>query len=262
MTIGRGDRIVVVETESGDRHLLSADGGGARKESGLGIVNPDPWVGLPWGSRVSCAGKACVLLPVRLPDLALTLRRKAQIILPKDASRIVFELGVGEGDRVLESGIGSGGATVALAWAVGASGRVVVQELREDFAAWGRENLERAGLGNRIEVHLGDLTVGLAPPVKGPFQACLLDQPEPWRALPHILAALAPGARLAAYCPQVVQVESMVRGLREADFLDVRALELIERGWEVKERGSRPSFDGLGHTGFLVFAQWPGSGTP
>ena len=41
-------------------------------------------------------------------------------------------------------------------------------------------------------------------------------------------------------------------------FAGVRQLELIERAWEVKERGSRPSFEGLGHTGFLVFGRWLG----
>ncbi len=257
--IRSGDAVAVVDSETGERYLLQLDGKGARKERGLGIVNPDEWAGRPWGDRVALAGKSCRLLPVRLPDLSATLRRKAQVILPKDASRIVFELGVGPGDRVLESGIGSGGTSLVLAWAVGATGQVVVQELREDFAEWGRENLERAGLGGRLRVHVGDLTVGLAPGIEGPFLGCLLDQPEPWRALPHVVPVLAPGARIAAYCPQVVQMEAMVRALRESGFLDVRALELIERGWEVKEKGSRPSFDGLGHTGFLVFGQWPGS---
>ena len=54
---------------------------------------------------------------------AVALRRKAQIITPKDASRIAYELGIGPGDRVLESGIGSGAATMALAWNVGHAGR-------------------------------------------------------------------------------------------------------------------------------------------
>ena len=83
-----------------------------------------------------------------------------------------------------------------------------------------------------------------------------------------VVPVLAPGATVGAYVPQVSQMEQAVRGLAAAGFVDVRCFELIERGWEVKERGSRPAFDGLGHTGFLVFGRWlgnpvvPGVGLP
>jgi tRNA (adenine57-N1/adenine58-N1)-methyltransferase len=53
-------------------------------------------------------------------------------------------------------------------------------------------------------------------------------------------------------------MEETSKTLSAAGFADVRQLELIERRWEVKERGSRPSFEGLGHTGFLVFGRWLG----
>lgn len=257
-TIASGDRIVALETDSGFRHLLQADGHGARKHKGLGVVDPDRLVGQPWGTRMTLGAKAVVLVRPNLADLAATLARKAQIILPKDASRIVFELGIGPGDRVFESGVGSGGLTLPLLWAVGASGHVVAQELREEFADWTRGNAERAGLADRLTIHLGDLGQGLAAAIDGPFQAAALDLPEPWTALPHLTAALAPGANVVCYTPQVSQMEQASRALSALGFLDVRQLELIERAWEVKERGSRPSFEGLGHTGFLVFGRWPG----
>lgn len=257
--IQAGDRVVAYESTTGFRHLLVADAAGARKHKGLGIVDPGKWVGSPWGARLRVADKDVVLLRPTLSDLAATLARKAQVILPKDASRILFELGIGPGDRVLESGIGSAGLTIPLCWTVGPSGRVVVQELRDEFAEWGRGNVAKAGLVDQLEVHLGDLTQGLAPGVRGPFDAVVLDQPEPWRALPNLMAVLAPGAGVACYTPQVSQMEQASQALARAGFADVRQLELIERSWEVKERGSRPAFDGLGHTGFLVFGRWLGS---
>jgi len=256
------DRVVAFELATADRHLLVCDGAGARKHKGLGVLDPGKWVGLAWGSRVRLGDKEVALLRPTLADLAATLARKAAIILPKDASRILFELGVGDGARVLESGIGSAGLTIPLCWAVGAAGRVVVQELREDFAEWGRSNVEKAGLGGRLKIHVGDLTQGLAPAVRGPFDAVVLDQPEPWRAVPHLVPALAPGATVACYTPQVAQMEEASRALSRLGFADVRQMELIERKWEVKERGSRPSFEGLGHTGFLVFGRWLGAPAP
>ncbi|MEA3136980.1 MAG: tRNA (adenine57-N1/adenine58-N1)-methyltransferase catalytic subunit [Thermoplasmata archaeon] len=254
-----GDRVIAFEVGTGFRHLLVCDGSGARKHKGLGIVDPDRWVGSAWGHRLRIGDKDVALLRPTLADLTASLARKAAVILPKDASRIVFELGVGPGSRVLESGIGSAGLTIPLCWAVGPTGRVVVQELRDEFAQWGKDNVDKAGLGDRLEIHLGDLTLGLASGVRGGFDAVVLDQPEPWKALPHLVPVLAAGATVACYTPQVSQMEETSRTLSALGFADVRQLELIERGWEVKERGSRPSHDGLGHTGFLVFGRWLGA---
>ncbi|MCA1811843.1 MAG: hypothetical protein LC623_07535 [Halobacteriales archaeon] len=258
-SIQAGDRVLALEPDTGAAYLLHADGKGTRKEKGLGIVDPDRLVGVRYGTVQQVGAKRVALLRPSLGDLVATLQRKAQIITPKDASRIVFELGVGEGDRVLESGIGSGAATIPLCWAVGPTGQVVAQELREEFADWARANLERAGLASRLKSVIGDLTQGLAAGVAGPFQAVLLDQPEPWLALPHVVPVLDAGARVACYTPQVSQMEQAARTLQQLGFAQVRCLELIERGWEVKERGSRPSFEGLGHTGFLVFGRWLGA---
>lgn len=257
--IQKGDRVLAFEPATGERHLIVVDGKGTRKEKGLGIVDPDRLAGQPWGTRLKLGAKDVVLLRPNVADLAATLERKAQIILPKDASRIVFELGLGPGHRVLESGIGSGGLTIPLLWAVGPTGKVVVQELRGEFADWGRDNVKRAGLAAGLEVHLGDLVLGANPEVKGPFDAVVLDQPEPWKALPNVIPLLAAGCTVACYTPQVSQMEETSKTLAALGFAAVRQMELIERSWEVKERGSRPSFEGLGHTGFLVLGRWLGA---
>ena len=259
-----GGRFILLEPATGERHLVEATPGGARKQKGLGVFDPARFVGQPYGSSHRLGEKQLTLLRPTLADLGATVLRKAQIVTPKDASRILWETGIGPGDRVLESGIGSAALTTALAWAVGAAGRVTVQELREEFADWGRENLRRAGLDGRVGIHLGDLTQALAPgaAAEGPFDACVLDQPEPWKAIPHVMPALAPGATVACYTPQVSQMEEAHRAMAAAGMADLRCMELIERRWEVRERGSRPAFEGLGHTGFLVFGRWLGHPAP
>lgn len=257
MSIRAGDRVLLLETDGDRRWLVVAHTGGAKGQRGLGGFNAEALVGLDWGTEVDAAGKAVRVLCPSLADLHATVRRKAQIIGPKDTALIAFYLGLRPGDRVLESGIGSGAATTALAAAVGTEGHVVVQELRQDFADWAMDNLAQAGLADRIQVHIGDLTQGLADGAAGPFDGVLLDQPEPWRAIGHLEPHMAPGGRLVAYCPQVGQMESVHRALGDG-WIDVRATETIERVWEVKERGARPGFEGLGHTGFLVTARWIG----
>lgn len=262
--VGQGARFILFEPDTAYAHLVHADGKGARKQKGLGVFDPDRLVGTPYGTVLQVGAKVVAVLRPTQSDLAATVARKAQIITPKDASRIAFELGLAPGDRVFECGIGSAAATVSLAWAVGDRGRVVAQELRQEFADWAMQNLQAAGVDGRVEVHVGDIAAGLAPGVAaaGPFNGALLDLPEPWAAIPILLPHLAPGATVACYTPQVSQMEETVRRLRAEGFVAVRALELIERAWEVKERGSRPAFDGLGHTGFLAFGRWLGSPRP
>jgi tRNA (adenine57-N1/adenine58-N1)-methyltransferase len=265
-TVTAGAVIVLWEPGTGRRWLVTADGGGARKIAGLGIFDPDRIPGRNWGDIVEAAGKRLVAVRPHPEDLHATVRRKAQIIMAKDIARIAFELGIAPGVRVFESGIGSAAATVALAGLVGPAGRVVVQELREDFAKWGADNVAAAGFADRVEIHIGDLTHAVAAGIAGPFDAVLLDQPQADGAIAVLAAAeraapgawLAAGGRLAAYCPQVSQMEAVARALAAAGFAGVRALETLERAWETKERGSRPAFDGLMHTAFLVFARWPG----
>lgn len=257
MTFGADARVLVFEPATGHSWLVIT-GAGVLKHKGLGVIDTDKLVAAAPGDRITYGAKDVVLLKPTVTDLAQTLRRKAQIITAKDASRIVYELGIGAGDRVLESGIGSGATTIALAWGVGAEGRVVVQELRQDFADWATENLERAELASRVDVQLGDLTEGAAEGVEGPFDAVLLDQPRADLALPNVAGLLAPGARVACYCPQVDQMMDCHRVMESLGFAGVRSLELIQRDWVVKEHGARPAFDGLGHTAFLVLGRFMG----
>jgi tRNA (adenine57-N1/adenine58-N1)-methyltransferase len=51
------------------------------------------------------------------------------------------------------------------------------------------------------------------------------------------------------------QVENTVKKLRSSGFVEVEALENIQRVMEVHPGGVRPSFDVLGHTGYMIFAR-------
>ena len=82
-----------------------------------------------------------------------------------------------------------------------------------------------------------------------------MDMPDPWLALPNLEGSLRAGGRICAYVPNMNQVESIVVALREAGYSDVHALENIQRYLEVHPGGVRPSFDTLGHTGYLVFGR-------
>lgn len=245
-----GDPVVLVDAE-GQRWLVRA-APGVQRIQGLGVLDTGKLAGLRWGGRLEQVGKTLTLLSPGTPDLLATLKRKAQVVLPKDAARILLECDVHAGSVVVEAGIGSGHLTAALARAVRPGGRVITYELRDDFAAWGRENLEAAGLLDAVEVKVADVRSGIAE--RG-VDAVVLDMPDPWHAVPAAWDALRAGGTIATYSPLVSQVEQTHAALQKQGFREARTLELLERAWVVGERGSRPSHDMLGHTGYLTFAR-------
>ncbi len=216
---------------------------------GLGVLSADLFEDLAIGEVLQLGRRSVRVLP-QTPDLVfMALARRAQIIGPQDAARIVHECGIGPGSTVVEGGLGSGALTCYMAHAVGPEGTIHGYELREDHAEVARANLEATGLIDRVEVHLEDL--GKAT---GPCDAFIADVPDPETVLPAATRATRPGGRVCFYTPIVEQMEAVVRGLREGPFVRVRALEQLERGWVVHDRGARPSFEMLAHTGFLTLA--------
>jgi tRNA (adenine57-N1/adenine58-N1)-methyltransferase len=67
--------------------------------------------------------------------------------------------------------------------------------------------------------------------------------------------ALKVGGRLVSYSPTVGQVERTHEAAREAGFSELRTFEVLERELVVGQGGTRPSFDMLGHTGYVTAAR-------
>src|SRR3970282_2426861 len=87
-----------------------------------------------WGSRVkSHSGADFLLLQPTFLDILLHTKRRSQIMYPKDIGYILLRMSVGPGSTVLEGGTGSGALTSALAWGVGASGRVYSHDRGADM---------------------------------------------------------------------------------------------------------------------------------
>ncbi|RVW03607.1 O-methyltransferase [Rhodococcus spongiicola] len=80
--------------------------------------------------------------------------------------------------RVLEVGTLGGYSTIWLARAVGDSGRVVTLEYEPAHAAVARANLDRAGVGRRVDIRIGaalDTLPGVDADGMGPFDLVFVD---------------------------------------------------------------------------------------
>lgn len=196
-------------------------------------------------------------MPVRVDeatlfDLIMGIKRKTQIIYPKDIAQICLRLGAGVGRKILEAGCGSGGLTLALSWFCGPAGKVISHEAREEFARLCRRNLAWAGLGENVEIHEGDIADGFAAKEA---DALFLDVREPWLYLEQAAAAVRKGATLGFLLPTAPQVSQLLTGLEKGPFGEVEVCELLLRPWKPLADRLRPADRMTAHTGFLVFCR-------
>jgi len=222
------------------------------KIGAIGTLDGNRFRDLDDGSRMSVAGKEYTVFRPGILELIGSLDRGAQIITPKDAATIILNCDICPGKSVLEVGAGSGGLTTALLSAVGSEGKVHTMELKEENALRALKNLRRTGLEKRWSYTIGDAR---STPVDILADALIMDMPDPWLALENLCGNLKLGGRICAYVPNMNQAESIVVALREGGFQEVYALENIQRELEVHPGGVRPSFDTLGHTGYLIFGR-------
>ena len=76
--------------------------------------------------------------------------------------------------RILEIGTLGGYSTIWLARGLAPGGRLVTLEALEKHAAVARKNLARAGLADRVEVHIGK-ALDTLPQLVGPFDLAFID---------------------------------------------------------------------------------------
>lgn len=222
------------------------------KIEGLGILDGNRIIGAENGISVEIAGKRFFVLRPGVPELMESIERSTQVIISKDAAHIVHFLNLKCGDIVVEAGAGSGCLTIALLNAIQPYGKVISFELRQEFAQKAKKNVMRSQLEKHWELRIDDIKTAKMDMA---VDAAVLDIPDPWEALDNVTKMLKGGGRFCAYVPNVNQLENTVKRLRTEGYVEIRAFENLQRPMEVHEGGTRPAFEMLGHTGYLIFAR-------
>ncbi|MDP6899322.1 MAG: hypothetical protein QGF94_00610 [Candidatus Thalassarchaeaceae archaeon] len=235
------------------------------KIKGIGRFNPNSTLdGTSNGDRVTIGQKALTRTEPGLPELRKGMKRRAQIINPKDAGFLLAWMGIGCGQQVLEAGHGSGGLALHLANVLGASGTLISVENRPEHAVVGQENMERAKgclpefpQWTLIEGDITDsVTIDVIEGICEDLDAIILDLPEPWPVIPLLTPLLRDGGRIACYCPVSSQLERVWQVCEEIGLSIDWAGEMMDRVWTKASRGGvRPGNTPMGHTAFLLIAE-------
>ncbi len=180
------------------------------------------------------------------------IKRKTQIVYPKDVGYILTRLSPFSGARILEIGTGSGAMTLAFAWLVGDRGKVYTLDKREEFLHLARENLKMFGLDHRVEFILSDLS---EPPNIEEADMMFIDVKNPGEVFPSASKKLKPSAPFGMILPTFNQVKEILAMLKEEEATDIEVVEILERSYKINPERLRPKDRMVAHTGFLVFGR-------
>lgn len=214
---------------------------------GSGTADLSRLIGMEYGDVLNLWGQEFTVYPASLDDIVSEFERGPQVILPKDAARIIRLCDMKAGDTVLEAGVGSGWMSAAILHSIMPGGRLVSYDISDRSISVAEKNLKGFGFTG-YEIRKGDVR---SAGIDERFSSVVLDMPAPWEALPNISSVLVPGGHLCAYVPTFNQVERTVLAMKEG-FFEIGAMESIERDLSVKEGATRPAYNGLMHTGFII----------
>ena len=253
--------IVALRDEAGNTYLVKLIDEHL-KIKGIGVFNPSSTLSeTKIGEKITIGTKEFVLLPASLPERFKGMKRRAQIIQPKDAGLFITKLGIGTSSKVLEAGLGSGALSIQLQNVIGEKGIHVTVESRTEHAEVGLKNMEDgiksgcvSGNHHHIEGNIENCNSEISN-ICDNFDAIILDLPEHSIAISSVINLLRPGGRIACYCPVSSQIESVWDTCEELGLEIEWAGELIERTWgRAMKGGIRPVNGPFGHTAFLLIA--------
>lgn len=219
----------------------------------LGILDVSALVGREYGILVETTlGDQLTILRPTIEDLVMKVARRTQVVYPKDLGLAMVKLGVRSGNRVIETGTGSGATTSLLAYLVQPGGMVYSYDINPEFQMTARKNVEKLGLGKWVTFRVGDSRLGFEE--RG-MDAGVLDVGDPWEVVHPMREALRPSASLVAVTPTTNQAEKLVARMKDEGFAFIETVEVLLRNIEARVGMTRPSTMMVGHTAYLTFGR-------
>ncbi len=246
-----GDLVLLVGNDH--KEFIVVMQAGKEHQTHRGVLPHDEVIGVPWGETVQThIGYRYMVLSPSLEQIIRSIKRRTQIIYPKEIGYILMKMNIGPGTRVIEAGTGSGGLTLAMARMVQPTGHVYTYEARADIQALAQENVAQLNWSQYVTFKLRDIEEGFD---EKDVDALFLDVREPWLYLSHVRAALKGGGFFGSLLPTVNQVSALLRHLEREAFGFIEVEELLLRPYKAVPGRLRPFDRMVAHTGYLIFAR-------
>ena len=221
----------------------------------IGVIKHSDAIGKEYGSRlITNKDKYVYVLKPTMFDYVMKIQHGTQIVYPKDIGYIIARAGIGDGQKILEIGTGSGSLTSFVASVVKPRGHVYTFDVDENFMKIAEKNIKKAGMSKYVTQHNLDLKTVKKMPVQD-MDVALIDLGDPWVVIPQVRKMLKGSGSIFAICPTMNQLEKLTMALVENEFTDIESTEHIIRTIEAREGKTRHSFQGIGHTTYLCFAR-------
>lgn len=252
-----GDVVIIQEQYNSMKALTLTAGNYV--DNRFGRFSHDDVIGHPLGRRLyshvattgrqSSAGFVHVLKPT--PELwSQAMNHRTQIVYPHDAALISLLLDLRPGSVMVESGTGSGSASVAFARVV-APGHVFSFDFHQQRADAAERDFRRLGIHNVVTVTGGidvvkDGFVGVDDNIA---DAVFLDLPVPYEMGPEVFRVLQSNGVVCLFSPCVEQVQKSCQMLRSSGFHSIRTVTAPVKTYETREmKLQTPGFDELQQT--------------
>jgi tRNA (adenine57-N1/adenine58-N1)-methyltransferase len=221
----------------------------------IGILKHSDAIGKEYGSKlITNKDKYVYLLEPTMYDYVMRIQHGTQIVYPKDIGYIIARAGIGDGQKILEIGTGSGSLTSFVASVVKPRGHVYTFDVDEKFMKIAEKNIKKACVSKYVTQHNMDLKTAKKMPLED-MDVALIDLGDPWVVIPQVRKMLKGSGSIFAICPTMNQLEKLTVALVENEFTDIESTEHIIRNIEAREGKTRHSFQGIGHTTYLCFAR-------
>ena len=248
--------LVVIKDGKGREYLITLKKGGTFSTH-QGTISHDLLLENGEGTIIITGRGRFALFRPTFSQFIMNLKRKAQIIYPKDLGPILMWGDIFPGAHVIEGGAGWGALSIALLHAIGEKGSLVTYEIRDDFARAASKNIERR-LGS-VPHHTIKLKNIYEEIDENEVDRIVLDVPEPWRTLPHAEESLRDGGILLTYLPTIIQVKELCDAVRGTSHLEEpETFEVFHRPWNVKGKSVRPASWTFSHSAFITVTRKTG----
>lgn len=210
-------------------------------------------IGKPYGTVVKThLGAEYYAIKPGITDFLKFIKRKTQVLYPKDLGFIILKLNICSGIKMIECGSGSGSATSVFAFSLYPDGKLFSYDVRTEFINLAKQNLSRLGLESIVQFKNKDIEEGFD---EKDVDALFLDVKYPEKYIYHAYNSLKPSGNMCIFVPTTNQIGDVLKELEKYPFVMTEVLEILLRSYKTVPERIRPEDTMIAHTGYLIFTR-------